>query len=94
MHHLFVLDLSSQQLELQANNNNNNNNNKKININEELLSNNKKKIVSNEEAQQNIIYQPAITKKKLNSENRRGRTTKGEKFLGKIKNYIRPVVFR
>ena len=40
-----------------------------------------KKIVSNEEAQQNIIYQPAITKKKLNSENRRGRRAKGEKFF-------------
>ena len=80
MHNLYVLDLSSQELELQANNNNN-----KININEQLLSNNKKNLYRMKKLNKISFINLQLPKKSWTMKTEEEEQQKGKGFWQKLK---------
>ena len=80
MHNLYVLDLSSQELELQANNNNN-----KININEQLLSNNKKNLYRMKKLNKISFINLQLPKKSWTVKTEEEEQQKGKGFWQKLK---------
>ena len=80
MHNLYVLDLNSQELELQANNNNN-----KININEQLLSNNKKNLYRMKKLNKISFINLQLPKKSWTVKTEEEEQQKGKGFWQKLK---------